>query len=130
MTFAEKLRHIRVGAGMKQDDLATAINVAKRSILSCEKGEFLPRSKEVYSSLSELFEIPIEFWTTECENDLKKCIEYAEKAKDKQEINRVISDIQGLFAGGRLSENDAEKVMQAMKEAYWELKMGNPEGKS
>ena len=127
MTFAEKLKRIRVGAGMNQEELATAINVAKRSLLSYEKGEFLPRSADVYSALSEYFEIPIEFWTTESRNDEDKCSEYAEKAADKQEVNKVISNIQALFAGGRLSEDDAEKVMQAMKEAYWEVKMRQDE---
>lgn len=123
MTFAEKLKRIRVGAGLKQEELANAINVAKRSLVSYEKGEFTPRSKDVYTSLSEYFEIPVEFWTTESDDDYDKCLSYAEKAGDRQEINRVISDIQALFAGGKLSEDDAEKVMQAMKEAYWEVKM-------
>lgn len=123
MTFAEKLKQIRMGAGLNQEELANTINVAKRSLLSYEKGEFLPRSKEVYTSLSEYFDIPVEFWTTESDDDEQKCRDYAEKAGDRHEIDRVISDIQALFAGGRMSEEDAEKVMQAMKEAYWEVKM-------
>ena len=123
MTFAEKLKQIRMGAGLNQEELANTINVAKRSLLSYEKGEFLPRSKEVYTSLSEYFDIPVKFWTTESDDDEQKCQDYAEKAGDRHEIDRVISDIQALFAGGRMSEEDAEKVMQAMKEAYWEVKM-------
>lgn len=126
MTFAEKLRQIRTESGITLDELAEGTTISRRSIASYEKGDIMPRSSDVYASLSEFFDTPIEFWTSENDDDADKCAEYAQKTKDKREIDKVISDIQGLFAGGRLSEDDAEKVMQAMKEAYWELKMGNP----
>ena len=38
------------------------------------------------------------------------------------DVDRLISDIQGVFAGGQLSQNDKDKVMRAINEIYWEAK--------
>ena len=38
------------------------------------------------------------------------------------DVDRLISDIQGAFAGGEMSQQDKDKLMRAVNEIYWETK--------
>ena len=38
------------------------------------------------------------------------------------DVDRLLSDIQVLFAGGELTPQDKDKVMRAINEIYWESK--------
>lgn len=42
MTIAEKIIHLRINAGMSQDQLAKALSVSRQSVSKWEKGETLP----------------------------------------------------------------------------------------
>ena len=42
--------------------------------------------------------------------------------RSAHDIDRLLSDIQGLFAGGELTPQDKDKVMRAINEIYWESK--------
>ena len=41
----------------------------------------------------------------------------------RKQAEELANEIAGLFAGGELSEEDADKIMKVMEEAYWEIKI-------
>ena len=69
MTFGEKLKNIRIGCKKNQSEVCKAIGVSTRTLGFYENGEHLPKSAETYNKLSEYFNVPVEFWTTESEDD-------------------------------------------------------------
>lgn len=122
MKFGDKLKHIRVGRNMTQADVMKAVGISNRTIILYEKGERLPRSEETYNRLSELFDVPVEFWTTESDDDFRLASMYAHGESGRIQAEKLVSEIAGLFAGGKLSEEDADAVMLALQKAYWKVK--------
>ncbi len=129
MTFGEKLKKLRIGADLKQEDVAKGIGITSRSIISYEQGETLPRSNAVYDKLADFFGTTVEFWKEEKEDDFQKAAEYAYGKKGKTTAERLVKEVAGLFAGGTLSEEDTEKMMFALQDAYWQVKKKQAEDK-
>lgn len=122
MTFGEKLRHIRVGQRKTQAEVAEAIGVSSRTIILYEQGQRKPKSEEVYARLEKLFDVPAEFWKKESDNDFSEASLYAHGSSGKVQADKLVGEIAGLFAGGKLSEEDADQVMLALQKAYWAVK--------
>ncbi len=122
MTFAEKLRHIRVGRHKTQTEVAKALGVSNRTIILYEQGNRKPRSEDVYVRLAELFDTPPQFWKTESEDDFQIASMYAHGNAGRVQADKLVNEIAGLFAGGKLSEEDADEVMLALQKAYWAVK--------
>jgi putative transcriptional regulator len=61
-----RVREFRTELGMTQDQLAELVGVARQSIISIEKGHFLP-SIETALRLSAVLNVPVErlFWIKE-----------------------------------------------------------------
>ena len=63
---ANRVREFRTELGMTQDQLAGLVGVARQSIISIEKGHFLP-SIETALRISAALNVPVErlFWIKE-----------------------------------------------------------------
>ena len=48
-------------------------------------------------------------------------------ARSKKGAERVLADVNALFAGGEMAEEDLDVFMQAVQEAYWNVKRINKE---
>ncbi|MBP3270846.1 MAG: helix-turn-helix transcriptional regulator [Ruminococcus sp.] len=122
MTFGEKLRHIRVGMRKTQAEVAAAIGVSSRTIILYEQGQRVPKSEDVYTNLEMYFDVPVRFWKEESDNDFAEASLYAHGSSGRVQADRLVSEMAGLFAGGKLSEEDADQVMLALQKAYWTVK--------
>lgn len=56
MTLAEKITHLRINGGMSQEQLATALMVARQSISKWEKGESYPQVDKIMD-ICKLFKV-------------------------------------------------------------------------
>ena len=121
MTLGEKLKALRTSAGLTQKQLAEKVGVSDKSLGYYETNERTPR-KSTLTSISEYFNVPAEFLTQESEDDFEKLAQYADRESGKAEADRIIKDVQGLFAGGKLSEEDRDAVMLTLQNIYWEVK--------
>jgi transcriptional regulator with XRE-family HTH domain len=121
MTLGEKLKALRTSAGLTQKQLAEKVGVSDKSLGYYETNERTPR-KNTIASISEYFNVPAEFLTQESEDDFEKLAQYADRESGKAEADRIIKDVQGLFAGGKLSEEDRDAVMLTLQNIYWEVK--------
>ena len=58
-------------------------------------------------------------------NDEEVCVrdtrEHGNPEAD-EEVRRLLADVSGLFAGGRLSDEDRDYVMRAINDLYWEAR--------
>ena len=99
---------------MTQEQLAAETGIAKRSIIIYESGQRPPKMEKIYEAFAEFFSVPIVFLKVEREDDFDKCAEYAYGTSGKKQAEDLANKIAGLFAGGKVSVEDADKVMRAL----------------
>lgn len=114
MKFCEKLRTVRQGAHMTQEELAKKLGLSKRTVEGYESGAFYPRNRAVYDQLSGLFCVDKNYFLTE--DDAPRG-ESGERA-----AAQVLETVRALYAGGDLKQEDKDALAQALMEAYWMAK--------
>lgn len=124
MVFREKLKELRVAAELTQEELAKKIGVSARTIQNYEMGSRKPKNMDVVTKLAEALNTsPAELIGSEG----LYYIDAYEKggAKSAKDIDQLVSEVTGLFAGGELPEDALEGAMRALNEAYWKAKEKN-----
>ncbi len=121
MEFGEKIRTVRSELGISQSELAKRSQLSLRSIQNYESGQRHPANIAIVKRIGDVLGVSYEYLL---DDTAKYVIDAANRAgKDAaDDIDRLLSDIQGFFAGGRLSQKDKDKVMRAINEIYWESK--------
>ena len=117
MTFAEKLKAARLQAGISQERLSTHLGVTKRTIINYENGQTLPPIN-LLPKIAKFFNVPIGALITEEEEFVALANEHG-GSKSAREAEALITEVSGLFAGGRLSDGEKDAVMRAIQNAYW-----------
>lgn len=124
MSFGDKLKDLRTKAGMSQEQLAQKLGITRRSIVYYETSERYPKKREILLGIAKVFSVPVDFLVTEREEFV---IDAAEKygSSGVRDANELIAEIGGLFAGGKLDEEDKDKVFKAITDLYFEAKQIN-----
>lgn len=124
MAFKDRLRDMRVQAGITQKGLASAVGITERSIQNYELGTRKPNNMEVVQKIADTLHTTTEYLLGSEETFV---IEAHEKggAKSARDVNELVSEVSALFAGGTLDENAKEGVMAAINRAYWDAKEKN-----
>lgn len=124
MTFAEKLKAYRTERGISQLELAKLLGVSRRTIVGYEVDNRLPRDREMYEKIANIFNIDSkELYTESMEFQQQVYEEYGSRAKKQAEA--LTQAVAGLFAGGELDDEDMDAMMQAMQDAFWQAKKEN-----
>ena len=117
MGFKERLKEKRVEAGLTQAELAEKVSVTARTIQNYEMGTRKPNSKVVA-------DIAMALGTTSADIYVEAAREKG-GAKAARDIEELVGEVTGLFAGGQLSEDALEGAMRALNDAYWMAKEKN-----
>ena len=124
MTFAEKLKAARENAGMSQRELAERAGIHFRSIQNWESGGRLPRSLDVVFRVADILGVSSESLLNDSDTYVIKAEEKG-GVKAARELDELVSEVIGLFAGGDLDEDEKDGIMAALNEAYWVAKRKN-----
>lgn len=124
MTFKERLREKRQEAGLTQAELAKKISVTDRTIQNYELGTRKPQTMKIVSDLAIALGTTPDYLLGTAETYV---VEAREKGgrKAAKDIDELVSEVTGLFAGGQLSEDALEGAMKALNDAYWLAKEKN-----
>ena len=124
MGFKERLKEKRLEANLTQAQLAEKISVTARTIQNYELGTRKPTTFEMVDKLASALGT-----TTE---DLlgpsgMLVVEAQEKggAKAARDLDSLVSEVTGMFSGGKLSDEALEGAMKALNDAYWIAKEKN-----
>ena len=123
MTFAEKLKAIRMRAGLSQERISAEFGVTKRTIINYENGQTLP-PLDMLPKIAKFFNVKIENLISEEEEFVASAYEQGGH-RSAREVETLVSEVSGLFAGGRLSDGDKDAVMRTIQNAYWIAKDEN-----
>ena len=121
MEFGEKLKLLRTQKKMSQQVLADKVGISLRSIQNYESGTRHPSNVIIIKDIASILDTTYDYLL---DDKSQYVIDAAERGgmQAAHDVDRLISDIQGAFAGGELSQQDKDKLMRAVNEIYWETK--------
>lgn len=124
MGFKERLKEKRLEAGLTQAELAEKVSVTTRTIQNYELGSRKPGNMKVIGDIATVLGTTADYLLT---SSGIYSVEAYQKggAKAAQDIDELVSEVTGLFAGGQLSEDALEGAMRALNDAYWMAKERN-----
>ena len=124
MNFQERLKKRRIAAGLTQVELANKVGVSTRTIQNYESGFRKANNIEIVRKLAEVLG-----------TDVDELLDTGEKLeadaytkggrRSAMDINELVEEVTGLFAGGKLSEDAMDGAMRALNDAYWIAKENN-----
>lgn len=124
MKFGEKLRDLRQENGLTQAELAEKAGISLRTISYYESGTTYPKNRNVYDTLAHILDVDVNYLRNEGDEFITSARQMYGYRGAKQ-AEEIVAEVTGLFAGGELSEEDKDAVMQALQQAYWDAKEEN-----
>ena len=120
MEFNEKLRLLRKNAGLTQRQVADAVGVTYRTYQNYEAGASMPAG-DTASRLAAALGVSTDtlFGTASAS---------APEAPDRA-LRALLAEMQALFAGGALREEDKKYVLDALTDAYFRTKQQGTENR-
>ena len=121
MEFGEKIKNKRAEIKMSQQTLADKSGLSLRTIQNYESGQRHPANISIVKDIASALGVSYDYLL---DDKSQYVIDAALRGGSEAalDVDRLISDIQGVFAGGMLSQEDKDKVMRAINEIYWEAK--------
>lgn len=124
MKFGEKLRDLRQENGLTQAELAEKAGISLRTISYYESGTTYPKNRNVYQTLADILNVDANYLRNEG-NEFITLAKQKYGYRGAKQAEEIVAEVTGLFAGGELSEEDKDEIMQALQRAYWDAKEEN-----
>lgn len=124
MAFKERLKEKRKEAGLSQAELAALVGVTSRTIQNYELGTRKPQNVEVVQKLADVLDTTTDYLLGNADRQILAAYVRG-GSKAARDVEELVSEISGLFAGGELDEEEKDAVMAALTRAYWDAKEDN-----
>jgi len=124
MAFKERLKEKRMQANLTQAQLAAKISVSARTIQNYEIGTRKPTKFETVEKIAAALNTTTDYLIGQ-KDVLVFSAQERGGAKAARDIDELVSEVTGMFAGGQLSEDALEGAMKALNDAYWIAKEKN-----
>lgn len=124
MRFGEKIRALRAAQGFTQAQLAAELGITVRTLQNYEQGRMYPKNTAVYGRLADVFGVSADYLLSEADRCLSDAQDRGGSAA-RRDLDELLSELGGLFAGGTLAESELDAVMRSLTEAYWAAKDKN-----
>lgn len=124
MVFAENLKEKRAQSGLTQAELAMKAGVTARTIQNYELGTRKPGNMVIVQRIADALGTTTEQLLSSGETLVVEAHERG-GARAAKDINELVSEVTGMFAGGKLSDDALDGAMRALNEAYWIAKDKN-----
>ena len=124
MAFAENLKEKRAQSGLTQAELAMKAGVTARTIQNYELGTRKPGNMVIVQRIADALGTTTEHLLSSGEPLVVEAHERG-GARAAKDINELVSEVTGMFAGGKLSDDALDGAMRALNEAYWIAKDKN-----
>lgn len=124
MLFGDRLRKLREKAGLTQAELGQIIGSSDRVIGYYESNNRFPKKPETLQKISEVFNVSIDYLLGNDGAFVQSSVRQFGYTGGRQ-AKEVLTDVQTLFAGGQLPEEDQEEFFRLITEMYFEAKKNN-----
>jgi len=126
MLFGDRIKQLRENAGMTQAELGKLIGVSDRVLGYYESNERFPRKQDVIAKLAEVFNVSVDYLLGTDGSFMQDAGEEYGSIGHKQ-AQGVLKNVEMLFAGGELMEDDKDEVFRIISELYFDAKKKNKE---
>ncbi len=124
MAFKDNLKARREELGVSRAELAKAAGITARTLRNYESGERRPSNMEIVQKIADALGTTAECLLSSGETLVVEAHERG-GARAAKDINELVSEVTGMFAGGSLSDDALDGAMRALNEAYWIAKDKN-----
>lgn len=124
MTFGEKVRELRNMKDLSQADLGKAVGVTLRTVRNWEIEGRYPKNHDIYVKLAEVLGCNIDYLMSE-DAEFMTQAEEVYGYRGRKSAEKLLAEINGLFAGGSMAEEDMAEFTMAVQEAFFEAKQKN-----
>ncbi|MPL96235.1 hypothetical protein SDC9_42410 [bioreactor metagenome] len=124
MGFKEKLKEKRVEANLTQVQLAEKISVTARTIQNYELGTRKPTKYAIVEQLASALNTTAEYLLGQS-GILVLDAQEKGGSKAAKDIDELVGEVTGMFAGGHLDDESLDGAMKALNNAYWIAKEKN-----
>lgn len=124
MTFGEKLRYHRTQKRMKQEDLAKAANLGINTIRNYENGRTYPKDRHIYKTLADILGIDADYLHNENDDFIAQA-QATYGSRGKKQAKELLIEIDGLFSGSDMADEDMDEFMRAVQDSFWKAKERN-----
>lgn len=107
--FSKKLKRLRISHGWDQQQLAEKIGVGRSQISSYEIGRSKPRY-EILVKLSELFNVPLDFFSEQSESPGDKLMNHVEFS-DEDFLKRI----KLFYQGDPLTDDEVKQLLNYLR---------------
>ena len=124
MVFKERLKEKRAEANLTQVELAEKAGVTARTIQNYELGNRKPSNMTTVQKIADALNTTTEYLLGSSGTHVVEAYEKG-GAKAARDIDELVGEVTGMFAGGELSEDSLDGAMKALTQAYWMAKENN-----
>lgn len=124
MSFKERLKEKRLEANLTQVQLAEKVSVSARTIQNYEMGSRKPTKYEIVEKIANALNTTPEYLLGQSGMFIVSANEKG-GSHAARDIDELVSEVTGMFAGGTLSEDALDGAMKALYDAYWIAKAKN-----
>lgn len=124
MSFKDRLKEKRLEANLTQVQLAEKVSVSARTIQNYELGTRKPTKYDVVEKIAAVLDTTPEYLLGQS-GMLVVAAHEKGGSKAARDIDELVSEVTGMFAGGTLSEDALDGAMKALNDAYWRAKEKN-----
>lgn len=121
MTFGEKIRSLRKGKKMSQQELASMVGVSYLTIRSWEVEGRYPKQNILYQKLADALQCDVSYLMSENASFITEASEQFGNRGAKQ-AQQILEQAAAMFAGGSLSDEDKIAFMDDMQMLYLDSK--------
>lgn len=121
MTFGEKIKTLRKEKGLNQTQLAQAVGVSLRTIRGWEIEGRYPKQHAIYQKLADVLNCDLTYLMTENESFITQASEQFGSRGAMQAL-QILDQVNALFAGGELSDEDKTAFMDEVQTLYLDSK--------
>ena len=124
MSFVTRLKEARNRAGLQQKELAVRSGVSLRTIQNWEGDKRRPSHFDAVADVARVLGVSSAELLSEEDT---RVIEASERggSRGRRDVEALIAEVSGLFAGGELDDEEKEGVIAALNQAYWEAREKN-----
>ena len=124
MSFGTRLKEARNRAGLQQKELAVRSGVSLRTIQNWEGDKRRPSHFDAVADVARVLGVSSAELLSEEDT---RVIEASERggSRGRRDVEALIAEVSGLFAGGELDDEEKEGVIAALNQAYWEAREKN-----
>ena len=122
MTLGKKIRLLRTGRSLSQEELASAAGLSRRTVTAYETGKSVPGSMAKYRRLAEALGVKVEVLLCNGKPGSGETEPVCADPAVPESAIELCKIARSVFSDENLTEADKDLIMHSLQEIYWDIK--------